>query len=726
MLSLLVALSALPQEKISLTLAADTVIDRALPDGNAGREPILKVGDGRVLLIKFPELGTRVGSGKRVKSATLTFTLASSTTPQIVGASRLLKPWGEGGTFSHPYDAEPAKAVQGDATWNSAMNGLTRWGLSGARDEADAEPLSEVAATSESGAIVLRGLARAVQSFVDSPWNNFGLRLEFKGESAVMSADAFSNGPVLEVVFEDEPVKSGVNIVATMVSPDNAFDPIAQAGQTVHYSFYFSNLGTTASSSLTYFVSINGEKPTEHKTTGLAPKESGVASITATLPAKKSHPSHSRITVWIKSPEKDDDPSSNGLVYYPLGLNFTNQGGDLDHGRRLAAQMNEWILPLSKFGSAPYGCQERLNFVATDRYQIAAHLESAYDARALLTALTGLGPRLRAPYGGEPPVLAGVPAPAYLADSGQLGLLPDTRDDVLVPRVLPIPEGKFNSALDGGIPLQPRNLLSRTETNLLNALQGKVGAARRISWDNLPKNVMFKVTTRNSLVPSGMKLEMFQLVGGAFGSTPLFSTPVEQDGLAFMPLKSGMFAEDGSNSWLLAVVTAGGGRSATWIPVWRFWDEFARGNKTTAMLEVPYDPTEGPKAKAENFALGRLVSDSRGRFPAQLSAVVDENESTALDLTSETGDYWIEVDLGRERAIAEIEVVFDGEPWKRFQIVAYKSGQSVEAARIWAAENKGGGTSLKYQVRADRARYVRFVVEGQSVAKIKEIRLLGG
>ena len=153
-------------EKVSLKIAADTVIDRQSPDANAGREPVLKVGDGRVLLIRFPELGTRYGAGKRVKSAVLTLSLAGSTAHALVSVNKILKPWEEGGVFKQAFDDAVSVTPIGDATWNSAMKGVLNWGKPGVRGEDDYELLPEIKSTSTDGRIVFTGLERAVQSFV--------------------------------------------------------------------------------------------------------------------------------------------------------------------------------------------------------------------------------------------------------------------------------------------------------------------------------------------------------------------------------------------------------------------------------------------------------------------------------------------------------------------------------------------------------------------------------
>ena len=77
MISALLALSlAGQQQTVTLTLAADTFLDRKSPEVNVGREPLLESGIDKPILMSFPELGRNVGAGKRVRSARLVFTVA--------------------------------------------------------------------------------------------------------------------------------------------------------------------------------------------------------------------------------------------------------------------------------------------------------------------------------------------------------------------------------------------------------------------------------------------------------------------------------------------------------------------------------------------------------------------------------------------------------------------------------------------------------------------------
>lgn len=730
MLSLLtsIALSRLHlDEPVTLTLAQDTVIVRDVPDANKGREPVLSVGTGRVLLIRFPELGLRHGRGARAKSATLTFSLASATSPAIESVHRLLKPWQEGGVFVSAFDNTVVPSEPGDATWTSAMKGLSNWQNAGARGPEDAELLAEAKAKIEDGRITLTGLERAVNAWLNAPWSNFGLRVEFRGESSVMSADAFSGGPQLQVEFSKQDERQG---------PDLALVRIERGSAERSWVAVISNMGDADSDGGELSVSIDGRPATSAAVTTVA--KGGEVRVPFLLEGggKGSGAVMKGVSVWIAPKGADTDRQNDGTVFYPQGLPVAVSGVSAEQALAWVTEINEIVFPLSKYASAPRGCVERLR-LAGDGEASVVRLQCT-DLEGLIGGLAGVTERLARPYTGTPPLLNGVAPPAFTDKLDGLGQLPDTRDDVLIPRFLPIPEPSDPGTIEA-VPMASRGLVSRSETNLINALAGKTGADRSLPWSNVPPNVMFTVRAVSRTLPEDTKIDVYQLTGGFFGSAPVFSSPVGADGTALMtgrptgggkPSPFGSLSPDAGDSWLLAVVSGGGGTTATWLPVWKFWDEFARGNKAVAFIDLPLKPESKPFVPGENVAVGRLVTDSKGRFPAELSAMVDGDPRSGVNLKDEPAGYWIEIDLGRDKEIAEIVLEFNGEPWTMFNIVTYKTAQSPSDSQVWQAETNGknrattlatGNKVLRYQSRPVRSRFVRIVPVSQEAVSLSEI-----
>ena len=69
----LIAAALISQSGVDHTFAVDTFIDRQRPDGNFGRDPTLLAGNGRVILLRFPELNVSGRLGVANATVSLTF-----------------------------------------------------------------------------------------------------------------------------------------------------------------------------------------------------------------------------------------------------------------------------------------------------------------------------------------------------------------------------------------------------------------------------------------------------------------------------------------------------------------------------------------------------------------------------------------------------------------------------------------------------------------------------
>lgn len=740
--ALLALLVASPVQSASLTLAADTYLDRKVAEGNGGREALLVGGIDKPILIRFPELGTRVGAGKRVRSARLVFSLAVPRSPQLAAVGRMLVPWNEGGYQMEQYSGSNVPKSAGSATWDSA--GYAKWERPGAAGRSDAAPVSGVSGSASTETYTLSGLESAVQDMIDVPTENFGLRLMFENSVAFFSADSLGSGPVLELELEDKPATNvDLQVVSCYPLEVNLASP-PQEGSAVKWRAEVKNLGTVAATGLKVTVTEEGSSPSILSIDGDAPASPGMRMFEFTAKWRKAanDPARGSFTFRISCENDEANLSNNGTRVYQGGVPLIVTNASAEDVQSAVTDLNERVFPFSKFGAWPTGCIERV-FVAYQNPNDAllVSVEGSVQ-KSILKKLTCLPSALLRPYATDPPKVDGLTAAGFVAEVGQAGLLPDTRDDVLIPRALAIPG---RSTVSGGfseIPMTEHKMLSRTETTILNTL---VGRKRELPWEMTPNSIFIRVFTGEGPPPVGTKLDVYQLIGGAFGSQPVFSAQLGADGMALMTGRAstsigktnpfGDVAKDGSNGWLLAVVRSGDMADSVWIPVWQLWDEYARGNQAAAFIELRVQLLNLQIDRSVNLALGKLATDARGRFPAELAALTDGKNETSVSLGDEGDGYFIDLDLGRDRSLAEISLVFDGPVWKQFRILTYKTSQSAQDAIVWSEEANGpsnpkltktedGKSMLSYLARPVRSRYVRIVPLSRESVKLCEIKVV--
>jgi hypothetical protein len=725
MLSVLLALAAV-QQPVTLTLVADTTLDRKAPDANGGREPLLHGGVDKAVLLRFPDLGLTVGAGKRVKAAKLVMGLGRPGEPRLESVSRVTRPWGEGGDH-----LSQATATSGGATWRQAVAGRDGldWERDGAAGGNDARAIQGVQTAFLNDVLTVSGLEQAVQAMVDDPQQNHGFKLVFSNAVAFFSADSLALGPQLVLEFEDG-ATSGPDLQLVLAEQTSAGS----------WEATVRNAGDAPATDAVLSVVLPGRDSADTKVAGtLAPGAS--ATVAFVMPDVRGPIVQQRsVVLRVASSSAEKDPSDNGIVLYPHGLAVRVSGADHMAAQLAVQDLNERVFPFSKFGAWPTGCVERLRLVTREAAVTAENGENL--ARQILKAVVGLPEALLRPYREEPPVVAGVKAAGFVTDAGQVGLLPDTRDDMIIPRDLAIPDRTSTTGLFGDVPMNEWGMLSRSEVTIVNS---QVGKPRALPWDMTPTAVFARVFTPDGVPPVGAKLDVYQMVGGAFGSTPIFSSQIERDGSALIPPREGGsfgkanpfgdLQKDGSNGWLLAVVRLNESVSSTWIPVWQLWDEYARGNQAAAFVELRVVLASGPLDTGVNLALSRLVADSKGRFPAELSVLVDDRADTSLSLGAEPDGYWLDIDLGRDRPLGQIQLVFDGPVWRQFRILTYKTAQSPSEAQVWSEESNGpanseatktedGKTVLSYTSRSVRSRFVRLVPITREAVKLAEVRVV--
>ncbi len=731
-----------PVQSASLTLAADTYVDRKVENGNAGREPLLIGGIDKAILVRYPELGLNVGAGKRVKSARLVFTVARPGTPQIASVGRLLRPWNEGGFRMDQFGATNAPKSEGSATWKSA--GYGEWERDGAAGRNDAEPVSNVLGGSQPETYVLSGLEAAVQAMIDRPTENFGLRLAFSNSVAFFSADSVGSGPILELEFEDKaPSNVDLQVVACYPLEIDLANP-PQNGAAVKWRADVRNLGSVAATGLKVTIAEEGAEAVAQAVDLDIPPSPGMRQFEFSAKWRRSinDPARGSFTFRIDCDNGEANLSNNGVRVFQSGMPLLVSNAPEEDVLSAVFDLNERVFPFSKFGAWPTGCVERVFAIKFPTSAAKTVSVEGSVARSILKALTSLPDSLLRPYATDAPKVDGLTSAIWMSDVGQVGLLPDTRDDVLIPRALAVPGRSTSPGGFAEIPMMERRLLSRAEVTILNAMIGK---DRALPWDMTSSAVFFRVFTGEGPPPAGTKLDVYQLIGGAFGSQPVFSATLGADGAALMtgrpsttigkPNPFGDVSKDGSNGWLLAVVRSGEMADTVWVPVWQLWEEYARGNQAAAFVELRVQLLNVDIDRSINLAQGRLASDAKGRFPAELAVLTDGKNETSLVLGEEGQGYWIDIDLGRDRSLAEVSLVFDGPVWRQFRIVTYKTAQSPSEAVVWSEESNGPGnpkigktedgkTVLSYMARPVRSRYLRIVPISREAVRLAEIRVV--
>jgi hypothetical protein len=158
-------------------------------------------------------------------------------------------------------------------------------------------------------------------------------------------------------------------------------------------------------------------------------------------------------------------------------------------------------------------------------------------------------------------------------------------------------------------------------------------------------------------------------------------------------------------------------------------EEGLRGPAAAASVELRIPSLDAEIDREVNLAEGKTVEDSLGRFPAQLSGLIDGNTATSVVMPGAEGG-WIEIDLGRERPVAEIEIQHEDGIWRAFNIAYYGTSQTPAAAQNWIQERESalrssGGKSV-YKGNLTLMRYVRLLPLSGKAVKIKEVVIRTG
>jgi len=745
--SLLGAFLLAPREsqiRQALPPVEDTFLDATLPDANFGRELVVVGGANKAILLRFPALSYGSPSRRTVKSARLVLTSngGPAITPSAVTEMRTR--WFEGPGRGATKTDKPEAA----ATWSHSRSGVggVKWDDAGASSPVDSRPISAATSEVKDGDLVISGLETVVQAWIDDPARNFGLRLQFDSNAVFKSAENIDGRPRLVVEFADPAPGSNADLAVESVVPSGQ-----QWVATVR------NVGSQAISGGRIAWSVN-DKPVSETEFPDAIAAGSTKTFSFASPA--AAPGRDQRVQWIAArvtPNLDDaNPANNGLRVPMLGVPIEVSGLELTANsgwgtadlwvQDVITEINEHVLPHSRASFAPAGAIVRLRMAAPNEpgaVKISMSGKTLGDAsearRALMREiLQGL-----IPVGGfaTPP---GSVFPYATGDEAFLGWFPDTRDDTGRIAALPMPTLYWMPRISDEDTVPMTGLLSMAELAILQFGAGRPHSEWLNGIYNLPKSAMLRCFDANALPLSDVTIEVFQLEGDKLGATPVYSTKATRQGSAILSSRPsgdkpnssfGDLKPNGSNGWLLVKATSTGQTDSMWLPAWALWAEYARGNTGTATVECRFMLAPLAIDDTQDLALNKLVTDSRGRFPAELTALVDNNPATSVAIEGDGKPYWIEIDLGKDRTFCQIELQYSNGLWEKFDILTYGTSQTAASAFAWYREFGGtwqsqvrgktvdGQTVVMYRANPNQTRYIRIIPNTDRPVSISGIRV---
>lgn len=387
-------------------------------------------------------------------------------------------------------------------------------------------------------------------------------------------------------------------------------------------------------------------------------------------------------------------------------------------------------------GAVGIGPGERVDARDVDRgvlKQIGASLGLIPDLTALPNS--GVSPGWLTATGPDGPLIRGT-KDLY---PGLMGY-GDTRNEALLSDRLVLPYDPVQDPLIGFVTLEVTDLFSATDTAALNAMLGQ-RRGEGPTWLYRAPGLMFISSRSLSDEPvAPAKLDFFQLAGGKVSDqTPAFSVQVDASGLALLPKRPtglsegskspsgqtlnaspfGRIALDGGNAMFLVRATKDGSVGYGFLKLWQILDSVSRNPIAPVVLPIRFDMGTQAADLGVELAKGKIVTDSGGSLPAKLGAALDGDPATSAQLSGKK-DSWIEIDLGRDRLIAEIGITAKGDFWKSFEIVGYATGQTPSEGEVfareldfrWSSENRGisegsVAQTVPYRFKTRRARYLR-------------------
>lgn len=785
MISLLVAALSISAPETTVTLVRggtingtpvwdvqDATLDGTAPTTNLGADAVLSGGPSRKVLIRFGDIDRVVGPHQRVVSASLIFASTGGDKPALKSIARVLAPWGEGpyqtlsNILNRPrtnLDDKNAKdqgpvAPRGSVTWRQrrAGEGGASWQQAGASGPSDTAPIEGAKLSAGEREFRIEGLGAAVQAMANRPLSNNGFAISFDSPTEVASSQSAFDRPRLEIVVEDVPAPSGPDLSVVAIERLNGSGKLPSDGETATYVAHIKNLGNAPATGFSGAWVLDeqaGGAQDVPKT--LAPGEATTISYQAPYrPSKNDHRFQS-VGFSLKPKGDDANPRNDELFVTqgakPVEIVLSKAAAAALNGRAedwVQAQtrtFNDVYLNLSRFSFAPEGALER---VAVQRVVVDDAAEGATrdgSTRVFVASadpgslMKGLGKAIGledrsatqipveknglAPRGGEDPF------------PGLMGY-GDTRFEGLVLGQVSLPYEPYWARMFDVSTVEATGLLAASDVAQLNAALG--GPAIE-----MPKTVLIRATSDANAPLVDVDLTFFQSVNGAIPkeAAPAFNLKTATGGTVILPSREGGFfgrlEPNGANGVYLVRATANGATAWSWLKAWQMQDAASRGSRAAAILDLRFALPGAPLDASVNLATDRIVTDSGGSLPAKLAALIDGNPGTETELGTKPGD-WIEIDLGRDRTIAEVDLV--GSPgglWARYDLMIYATGQRPTEALPWAKELNSawtfrnryeslanGKATVAYRGAPIRFRYLRLVNRSGGPGKLSEIRIV--
>ncbi len=748
-----------PGPQIRYWDVSDTSLDSRQPNVNFGGRSLLEGGPGKVILIRFGDLARMTEGRRRVVGAKLHLTQIVGNEPVLREVRRVKVPWGEGPrtTLTGLRPAEGDKAPDGSATWNDRRAGSDAigWQQRGAMGPEDGELVSGVKIVSTGNSqYAIEGLGMAVQAMLDRPYENEGFALIFESEVAFQSSEANRGVPRLELALAPAETPTGPDLAVTRI------ESIAEG----EYRAQIQNVGDTPSQGFTATWIVRERKGARMDSgKPLQPGESMTLTIAAPIKRIGGDRRRQPLGILIQPLGRDARAENDGLTIdrdgVPLTIAVSKTSAEAlgrpveEWAQAQVRFLNDTVFAQSRFSFALEGVKERVRLQAVTLVEEgaqppagAAYAEAGagLDLRLLKTICLGLGvPALEKMNGAA----GSIPLPEFAlrASTDRFGGLlggGETRWDGGLPSQIDLPNEPVFSAILESTPMPETDLLSMTAVAILNRRLDGLALQSEAALSPLPITMLIRPTDLAGRSLGGTEFAFFAPEGGKYTlDQPLFTVLTSETGTAFLPkdVLQRLVAEikDRPERGALLVRCVSRGQTEwAWLKLWRLMDAYARGNTAAAVIDLPFNVPTEPLEPSQNLAENKIVTDSGGGLPAQLIGLIDGKLGASVALSGEEGA-WVEVDLGRDRPVAEVRLAMEpGAFWNRFDILFYATGQQPIEALKWARELDGAWTLanragpaegslrwLTYRGAAARVRFIRIVNrekrEGASLAEIR-------
>jgi hypothetical protein len=726
----------------------DTYLDVTQPNQNYGDSAVLEGGPGHTILIKFGDLESL--GRRKVTKATLFLTASEGGKASLSSVRRVLTPWGEGPLRRPFFTNKPLTAAQWSATWRNRRadpDGIA-WQQGGASGSGDSEVVAGAKMEATATGIAITGIEPVVQDMLDRWYDNHGLALTFSAPIEFFSSKNNGGRPRLELELADEPAASGPDLSVTLIEakysePVTPESPWPKDGSGVTYIAHIQNLGTAPAQGFSGSWTIR-EKPGSSFDVpkALAPGEETTVEVKRTFKMNDSdhrlQPLGFRIT-----PKGPDSQSRNDYLEIqedaiPFVAGLTSDGPDSP--QRQFRWVNDVLLAQSRFSFAPEGCVERFRIAGFSKDAKPPMLKSILKPWSA-ASYDFMNPKVEK--------LAGRDVSLASVDRwmGQLGG-GFTANDISVPGEIQLPFEAYYDQVFDNFELAPTGLLAASEVWSLDSNLGVPLGSR--TFLKLPPTVLLRILNLDGDPLANAALSLYQTQNGEIkDGPPVLKLTTGDNGTVLLPSRAGSDGKtdqfgglepNGSNGVYLVACSFNGVTDYRWIKAWQLSDSYVRTGKAAVFSELRFNVPSDIVDTSVDLAANRSVTDSDKDPASKLSALVDGDTETSVELPN-SKDSWLEIDLGRDREITEIDLLGKNpEFWNRFDILTYFTGQKPQDARPFAHEVDWGWNlharpdlagpgllSMPYRGSGKGVRYIRLVCKEPSnhAPKLSEIRVYG-